>query len=286
MSDLITLKGLRVRGFHGVLAHERATGQDFVIDVSLHLDTSAAGACDDLAATVNYAELAQAVHDIVAGEPVNLIETLAERIAATALASGAGVDPFVTAAEVTVHKPGAPIPLDFEDVSVSVRRSSESQVVLALGSNLGDRAALLDAAVASLRRVCGLALTAVSPWYETAPVGGPEQGPYLNGVVLGTTSLSPRQLLEKTARIEAVAGRVREVRWGPRTLDIDLITFGNITSDRPELSLPHPRAQERGFVLVPWAAVDREAHLPGYGSVAQLAAGFPEVRVWPGEAAS
>jgi dihydroneopterin aldolase len=115
--DRIGLTGLTVRGFHGVFAHERRDGQDFVIDVVLHLDTRPAAATDDLTRTVHYGELAEALAAIVAGDPVDLIETLAARLAGVALA-----DPRVRAADVTVHKPSAPIPLTFTDVAVTVRR--------------------------------------------------------------------------------------------------------------------------------------------------------------------
>lgn len=270
-ADRITLTALRVRGFHGVLPQERVDGQDFVIDATLHVDTRAAARADDLRHTLNYAELAERIADVVKGAPLNLIETLAGRIADAALAMG-DADAFVTAVDVTVHKPSAPIPLDFADVSVSIRRRAQQQVVLSLGSNLGDREATLAAAVDDLRRVRGLFVDAVSDWFETAPVGGVEQGPYLNGVLLARTSLSPWDLLTRTCRVENRHGRERRVRFGPRTLDIDIITFGMLTHDHPDLTLPHPRAAERAFVLAPWASVDPDAVLPGVGAVTDLAA--------------
>jgi dihydroneopterin aldolase len=115
--DRIELTGLVVRGFHGVFEHERRDGQDFVLDVVLHLDTRAAALADDLTRTVHYGELAVGLADVVRGEPVDLIETLADRLAARAVA-----DPLVVAADVTVHKPSAPIPEAFTDVAVAVRR--------------------------------------------------------------------------------------------------------------------------------------------------------------------
>jgi len=118
VSDKILLTGLRVRGHHGVFASERLEGQDFVIDVELHIDTRHAAASDDLADTVYYGVLAQHLADVVAGEPVDLIETLAERLVAVCLA-----DSRVSTATVTVHKPSAPIPLQFEDVAVRVTRT-------------------------------------------------------------------------------------------------------------------------------------------------------------------
>ena len=120
-SDRIELRGLRVRGHHGVYDHERRDGQDFVVDLSVWLDLAPAAVSDDLADTLHYGELAQRVAAIVAGPPANLIETLAGRIADEVLA-----DPRVTAVEVTLHKPQAPIPLDFVDVAVVVCRARTS----------------------------------------------------------------------------------------------------------------------------------------------------------------
>ena len=115
--DEIALTGLRVRGFHGVLPTERAEGQDFLIDAVLTVDTREAAASDDLAATVDYGVLATSLAEVVAGEPVDLIETLAARLADVCLA-----DPRVVSVRLTVHKPSAPIALPFTDVSVTVER--------------------------------------------------------------------------------------------------------------------------------------------------------------------
>lgn len=143
------------------------------------------------------------------------------------------------------------------------------RVVLSLGSNLGDRLAYLRGGLEVLRRA--LAVTAVSPVYETAPVGGPEQGRYLNAVVLAEAA-DPQTALDAAHAAERAAGRTREVRWGPRTLDVDVVTAGDVRSDDPVLTLPHPRAHERAFVLAPWLDVDPRADLPGHGPVAALLA--------------
>ena len=131
--------------------------------------------------------------------------------------------------------------------------------VLALGSNLGDRLAHLRCAVDVL------APYALSPVYETEPVGGPEQGPYLNAVVL--CHLDAAAAWARAQEAERRAGRERTERWGPRTLDVDVICA---PGSCPGLELPHPRAAERAFVLVPWHDVDPQAELPGHGRVADL----------------
>jgi len=120
--DLIQLTGLRVHGRHGVFDFERDNGQDFVVDVALELDTSVAARSDELADTVHYGELAEALAAVIAGEPVNLLETLAGRLAEVCLADGR-----VAAATVTVHKPQAPIPLSFTDVAVTIRRERPTE---------------------------------------------------------------------------------------------------------------------------------------------------------------
>ena len=145
-------------------------------------------------------------------------------------------------------------------------------VVLALGSNLGDRQDILQGAVDAIVGLPGVRVTALSPVYETVPVGGPAQPDYLNAVVLADAAVPARGLLDRLHEIEAAFDRVRLVRWGPRTLDIDVITFGGARSDDPELTLPHPRAYERAFVLAPWHDVDPDAVLPGRGPVADLLA--------------
>ena len=145
-------------------------------------------------------------------------------------------------------------------------------VVLALGSNLGDRQDILQGAVDAIVGLPGVRVTAVSPVYETVPVGGPAQPDYLNAVVLADADRPARDLLDRLHEIEAAFDRVRLVRWGPRTLDIDVITFGRERSDDPQLTLPHPRAHERAFVLAPWHDADPAAELPGHGPVDALLA--------------
>jgi 2-amino-4-hydroxy-6-hydroxymethyldihydropteridine diphosphokinase len=148
--------------------------------------------------------------------------------------------------------------------------------VLALGRNLGDRRDILQGGADAIAAIPEVRVTAVSPVYETVPVGGPPQPDYLNAVLLVATSLPPAVLLGRLHEIEAAFDRVRQVRWGPRTLDIDIITVAGERSDDPELTLPHPRAHERAFVLAPWHDADPAAVLPGYGPVAGLLPGVDQ----------
>ena len=260
MRDRISLLGVRATGFHGVLADEKRDGQECVVDVVLHVDLAPAGTTDDLALTINYAEVGADVVRRIEGPSLDLIESLAEQVAADALARDG-----VRAVEVTVHNPSAPVGVPFGDVAVTITRTRAVPVVIALGANLGDATATLQSAIDDL----GDALHAVrrAPFVSTEPVGGPDQPRYTNTVVVATTPLAPHELLARLHAVEARHGRVREVRWGARTLDLDLVQYGDpragtdVVSGEPSLTLPHPRAHERGFVLQPWARVDPQAVL-------------------------
>jgi 2-amino-4-hydroxy-6-hydroxymethyldihydropteridine diphosphokinase len=146
--------------------------------------------------------------------------------------------------------------------------------VIALGSNLGNRLETLQGAVDALEDTPGIRVKAVSPVYETEPWGVPagSQPSYFNAVVLIRTTLPPQALLERAHAIEDAYRRVRTERWGPRTIDVDIVAYQDVVSAEPALTLPHPRAHERAFVLVPWYDVDPAAVLAGHGPVADLLA--------------
>ena len=148
------------------------------------------------------------------------------------------------------------------------------QAVLAIGGNLGDRAATLDSAVAAIDAHPAIQVLKRSPNVESValtPSGFDESLPaYLNGVVLVSTTLKPKKLLDALRQIETDHGRVRVERWGSRTLDIDIIAFDGVIKAGKNLTIPHPRAHERAFVLVPWLMLDADAVLPGYGPIAAL----------------
>ncbi|GAA3821330.1 2-amino-4-hydroxy-6-hydroxymethyldihydropteridine diphosphokinase [Streptomyces phyllanthi] len=160
----------------------------------------------------------------------------------------------VDAADTTLHNP--------------------QRAVLSLGSNLGNRLETLQGAIDALEDTPGVRVKAVSPVYETEPWGvAPGSQPtYFNAVVVLKTTLPPSSLLERAHAVEEAFHRVRDERWGARTIDVDIVTYADVVSDDPVLTLPHPRAHERAFVLVPWHDVDPEAQLPGRGPVARLLA--------------
>jgi 2-amino-4-hydroxy-6-hydroxymethyldihydropteridine diphosphokinase len=152
-----------------------------------------------------------------------------------------------------------------------------SRAVLSLGANLGDRA---DALRAALTALAGDGLVARSTLYESPPWGPVQQPPYLNAVAIVRGPRDARGWLDRAQELERAAGRTREVRWGARTLDVDVVSVTGddgapVFSDDPELTLPHPRAHERAFVLVPWLTLDAGAELPGRGRVADLVAALP-----------
>jgi hypothetical protein len=157
------------------------------------------------------------------------------------------------------------------------------RAILALGANLGERRKTLESAVAALRLTEGISKVRLSPFVESAAVT--EDGvdlskpKYVNAVVELQTTLKPKALLKEARRIEDEHGRIRIERWGSRTLDIDIITYGTVFKVSKELTIPHPRAYQRSFVLTPWSLLDPKAVLPGHGSVAALAADAQD-EVW------
>ncbi|MDO4887563.1 MAG: dihydropteroate synthase [Actinomycetaceae bacterium] len=274
--DIVRIAGVRAEGCHGVYAEEKSRPQPFVVDVEAEIEPARAAASDHVGDTISYSEIAADAVEAVAGAPVDLIETLAERVADRVLARGA------LRVAVTVHKPEAPMGISFSDASVTIRRcgpltasGTARRVILSLGSNLGDRHATLDAAVEQIRAL-DVCVSAVSDYVVTSPVLAPGQDPqpdYLNAVLSLTTAMAPLDLLDTLQRIEIRLGRVRGERWAPRTIDLDVIDIEGVTSGNPRLTLPHPRAAKRGFVLAPWLGIEPGATLSGT-PVATLLAEF------------
>lgn len=275
--DRISIHGITATGYHGVFDHEKRDGQPFSVDVVLHTDISRAALSDNVADTVDYGAVSELVVAQIQAGPWDLIEKLSVQIAEAILAAYR----TVVLVDVTVHKPQAPISVPFQDVSISVtRRQKEHHAVIALGSNIGDSEQILAAAVAELGAASNVQLLDSSPLARTKPVGGPAgQADFLNQVVMVLTTLNPHELLDVCQQIENNHQRTREVRWGARTLDLDLVTFGNLRLDDERLTLPHPRAHTRGFVLAPWSWMDPNAVLDGQlvSRLAHDAADTPDI---------
>ncbi|MDE5765964.1 MAG: 2-amino-4-hydroxy-6-hydroxymethyldihydropteridine diphosphokinase [Clostridia bacterium] len=242
----IDIKGLKVTACHGVLPQEKTNPQPFVFDISIDCDTSSAAKSDNVCDTVNYAEVCELITHFCKQNTFNLIERLAYGAAFTVVEKYAKI----TAAEVTVHKPQAPVGLPFSDICVSAR-VERNKAVLSLGSSEGDKKATLDGAIKELSALNGVKVLKVSDYIQTEPYGGAAQNQFLNCAVLTECLISPRELLNGIHKIEAKFGRKREVRWGDRTLDIDIIFFGNKVVREEGLSIPHPDYQNRDFVLTP-----------------------------------
>lgn len=165
------------------------------------------------------------------------------------------------------------------------------RAVLALGGNLGDRLELLQSALDALTDAPGIQPLSISPVYETAPFGGPDdaedaedlsdQPPYLNAVALIGTDLTPYQLLTRTQAIEEALHRRRERHWAPRTIDVDIIAYDDLQVHNEDLTVPHVRAHERSFVLRPWHDIEPDAVLPGHGPIAELLAKLPDDGIEP-----
>ncbi|MFJ2621777.1 2-amino-4-hydroxy-6-hydroxymethyldihydropteridine diphosphokinase [Glutamicibacter sp. NPDC087344] len=271
--DRISISGISATGYHGVFDFEKRDGQTFVIDVELQVDLSRAAVSDNVLDTVHYGEVSELVVAQIQAGPWDLIEKLGSEIADAILAAY----PSVATVQVVVHKPQAPIPVPFSDVSITLtRHQRQHTAVIALGANLGDPQATLAAAVKELG--AQLEILDLSPLAVTKPVGGPPDQPdYTNQVIQVRTRLSPHELLDLCQQIEAAHHRTREVRWEARTLDLDIITYDHLVLDDARLTLPHPRAAIRGFVLAPWSWMDPDAVLEGQ-LVSRLAAAAADTK--------
>ena len=246
MSDFIKIEGLEVFANHGVFKEEVNLGQKFIITAVLYFDISPAGRFDDLDKSVNYAEVCKYITGFMRNNTFKLIETVAERLAREILVRYKVFE----SCEIIVKKPWAPIGLPLECVSVGVKRCWH-KVYLSIGSNMGDKKAYLDGAICALSADGCIRVNKCSSYIVTKPYGGVKQDDFLNGAVEIMTLYSPSELLDFIHEIEAKYKRVRDVRWGPRTLDIDILFYDDLVMDSQELTIPHKDLQNREFVLIP-----------------------------------
>ena len=243
--DLIKIRGLKVDACHGVLDSERVNKQPFIFDADLELDFFGAAKDDDLNKTVNYAEVCASIVDTASKNSFLLIEKLAYECAFGIL------DGYpVQGVKLTVWKPDAPIEQKFDSVGVTVCCRRE-RALLSLGSSIGDKKGYLDFAIERLNSTRGVKVKKVSAYIQTAPYGGVAQNSFLNCAAEIQTYLSPRALLEAIHAIESEAKRERTVRWGDRTLDIDIVFYGDKIICGDDLVIPHKDYKNRPFVLGP-----------------------------------
>lgn len=244
--DSINIKNLKIFAHHGVLEYEKENGQFFYVSAKLLVDTYPAGRYDDLTLSVNYDEVCHLIKNTMTEKNYDLIEAAANKVAEVILKSY----PLVHEVTITLSKPDAPVELTFENISVTVNRAWHTAYV-ALGSNLGDSEKYLKDAIAALKIDENIKNISVSSFISTAPYGYEEQPDFLNAVVCFKTLYTPNELLQKTQAIENNAKRVREIHWGPRTLDLDILFYDDLIMYTENLVIPHPEIEKRTFVLEP-----------------------------------
>ena len=247
--DLIKIDDVRFFAHHGVFDFERVNGQKFIFSAVLECDARKAGKTDELAYSTSYAEVATFVVDFLTKNTFSLLEAAAEQVCAAVLKRF----PLVRGIEFELKKPDAPIDLDFQSVSVRIHRRWHKAFV-ALGSNMGDCEAYLNGALQGLNGE-DIRLINTSEFITTQPYGGVEQAPFLNAVCQIETLLTPKELLERLHELEQAAHRERIVRWGPRTLDLDILLYDNVIMYTDDLIIPHIDMANRDFVLRPMAQI-------------------------------
>ncbi len=248
--DTVHIKKLCIHARHGVFQEEKTLGQRFYLNIALFLSTRKAAITGDLSASVHYGELAHQIQDVFTKESFDLIETAAEKVATYILTRY----PIVEKVQVEIEKPWAPVGLPLETVSVFIERSWH-RVFIGYGSNMGNRQALIDRALQIIDADEDIQTVSRSTTIETPPWGFEEQAPFLNGVVEIKTLKTPLELLDFLQAIEKQLHRERKIKWGPRTIDLDILFYDEMILDSPRLNLPHPYIAERLFVLEPLAEI-------------------------------
>ena len=249
--DEIRIDNLTVFAKHGVYQEEAVLGQKFTVSAVLYADIRKPGLTDNLENTINYGEVCHEITEFLTSRRFQLIEACAEQLAEHLLLKYEGLLQAVT---LEIHKPWAPIGLPLDQVSVRIHRGWHT-AFLALGSNMGDRQAMLDLAVDGIKKEKRNRLLKVSAFIETAPYGYTDQDPFLNGACMIRTLLTPEELLDLCASLEQEAQRVRRIHWGPRTLDVDILFYDQEIIGTERLNIPHPDMENRDFVLRPMAEI-------------------------------
>ncbi len=244
--DQIIIHNLEVFCNHGVYKEENVLGQKFLVDVVIYTDNRLAGLSDRLEDSVNYGEVCRLIEEIMKQQNDKLIERVAERIAAGILRKYSPID----SVDVEVKKPWAPVMRHIDYASVKIHRGRH-RAYIGLGSNIGNREEYLKQAISAIDSLEDVRVCRQASIQETEPYGYLEQAPFLNTVICIETLLEPEELLSELMQIEQEAGRTREIHWGPRTLDLDILLYDDRILTSPDLVIPHPGIEKRRFVLDP-----------------------------------
>lgn len=255
--DKINIKDLEIYCNHGVFKEENVLGQKFLVSVSLMLDTQKAGRSDVMEDSVSYADVAHFIKKIMKENTFKLLEAAAEHVAQAVLLGF----PMAEGIRVEIKKPWAPILLPLDTVSVEIERGWH-RVYIATGSNLGNKEANIEKAVSLLDEDKRTRVVKRSSLIVTEPMGEVKQDDFLNGAVEVMTLRSPMELLALIGEIEHTLKRVREIHWGPRTIDLDIIFYDDIVMNTETLTIPHVGMQDREFVLKPLAEIAPQAMHP------------------------
>ncbi len=254
--DKLHIENLRLYGYHGVLPEETRLGQQFVLSLDLFLDASPAGLRDDLTLSVDYGAVCHFVQQVFTEQAYQTLEACGENLCRRLLLAF----PRLAGVGLELKKPAAPIGTPQDYASLSLSRFWHRAFV-GLGTNLGDKKENLQTAL-QLLKTPETQVVSVSSFYVTEPVGYADQDNFLNAVAELRTLRSPRELLALAQSIEQELHRVRTIKNGPRTIDVDILLYDDLVTDDPLLTLPHPRMTERLFVLVPLAEIAPLAVIP------------------------
>ncbi|MDR2547324.1 MAG: 2-amino-4-hydroxy-6-hydroxymethyldihydropteridine diphosphokinase [Lachnospiraceae bacterium] len=254
-ADEIIIKRLKCFAYHGVYEEENIEGQVFYVSVILYTDTRPAAMSDDIKMATDYGEVADFIQKMMTTETCKLLETVAAKIASGLLLTY----PLITKVDIEIEKPDAPLKHEFETVAVKISRTWH-KVYIGLGANLGNCKETIHAAIADIRKHPQIRDVRLSSLVTSAPYGNTDQGNFTNAAAEFYTLLTPLALLAFLQEIEAAHGRIRfsendekNVRWGERTLDLDILLYDSLVIQAERLILPHPDMASRDFVLAPLA---------------------------------
>ena len=246
--ECIKIDNLEVYAYHGVFEEEKQKGQQFYINAVLRTDLKKAGRTDCLTDSTHYGEVCLQIKKTMTEMSYDLIERAAEKIIEDILINF----PLIQEVTIELRKPNAPIPMEFDSVSVQLTRGWH-KVYVAFGSNMGEKETYIQNAVKEFKDSIYFRNIKISDLFYSKPYGGVEQEDFINGILEVETMLEPFELLEILHEFEEKAGRIRIQHWGPRTLDLDIIFYDDLILDEKELQIPHKDMINRDFVLIPLA---------------------------------